>query len=55
MCLIYSILLGLPHAHILLIMRDDCKVRTATDVDAVASAVIPDPQVRPWVTVLGLL
>ena len=33
---------GLPHAHILLIMRPDCKPRTPADVDRVVSAELPD-------------
>ena len=33
---------GLPHAHILLIMRSDCKPRTPADVDRVVSAELPD-------------
>ena len=38
---------GLPHAHILLIVRDEDKPRTAEDVDKVVWAEIPDEQVNP--------
>ncbi len=33
---------GLPHAHILLVMRSDYKPRTAADVDRVVTAELPD-------------
>ena len=33
---------GLPHVHIILFLEDDCKLRTAEDVDKVISAEIPD-------------
>ncbi|KAF0308281.1 hypothetical protein FJT64_020476 [Amphibalanus amphitrite] len=34
---------GLPHSHILLIVRQEDRPRTADDVDAVISAELPDP------------
>ncbi|XP_029347974.1 uncharacterized protein LOC103309041, partial [Acyrthosiphon pisum] len=34
---------GLPHAHILVILEEDCKFRTAADVDDVVCAYLPDP------------
>jgi hypothetical protein len=41
---------GLPHAHILVWLREDCKVRTIEDVDNLVCAEIPDPEVsaRRW-------
>ncbi|XP_060876853.1 uncharacterized protein LOC132949788 [Metopolophium dirhodum] len=33
---------GLPHAHILVILAEDCKFRTAADVDDVVCAFLPD-------------
>jgi hypothetical protein len=36
---------GLPHVHMLIWLRDDCKIRTTDDIDTVVSAQIPDPQV----------
>lgn len=38
---------GLPHAHILLILRGPFRPRTAEDVDRVVSAEIPDPERDP--------
>jgi hypothetical protein len=38
---------GLPHAHILLMMRGPFRPRTAEDVDRVVSAEIPDPVQDP--------
>ncbi len=37
---------GLPHAHILLIMTDGDKPRTAADVDRAVSAEIPNPNTQ---------
>ncbi|XP_060855149.1 uncharacterized protein LOC132932805 [Metopolophium dirhodum] len=36
---------GLPHAHILIILAEDCKFRTAEDVDDVVCAFLPDPAI----------
>lgn len=36
---------GLPHVHLLIWLRDDCKIRTNDDIDTVVSAQIPDPEV----------
>ncbi|XP_060855280.1 uncharacterized protein LOC132932954 [Metopolophium dirhodum] len=36
---------GLPHAHILIILAEDCKFRTAEDVDGVVCAFLPDPAI----------
>ena len=38
---------GLPHAHILLIVREEDKPRTTEDYDKVVSAEIPDPITHP--------
>ena len=38
---------GKPHAHILLILDDADKLRTAADIDSLISAQIPDPQTSP--------
>ena len=38
---------GLPHAHIVLILDENSKIRTAEDVDNIVSAEIPDPQRYP--------
>lgn len=38
---------GLPHAHILLILRDEDKPRTADEVNKVVWAEIPDKEVNP--------
>ena len=50
---------GLPHAHILLIMRSDHKPRTPADVDRVVSAELPDDsdpqQAQLFETVSSLL
>ena len=35
---------GLPHAHLLLCLRDNCKFREIADIDKVVSAEIPDPR-----------
>jgi len=35
---------GLPHAHILVMLREDCKIKTPSDIDSVVSACIPDAQ-----------
>lgn len=35
---------GLPHAHILIILREDCKLQSADDVDNVVRACLPDPE-----------
>ena len=35
---------GLPHAHILVILEEDYKFRTAADVDDVVCAFLPDPE-----------
>ncbi|XP_022162339.1 uncharacterized protein LOC111028111 [Myzus persicae] len=37
---------GLPHAHILIILRDDGKLLDAEDVDNVVSASLPDPTIN---------
>uniref|UniRef100_A0A7N0TYR9 ATP-dependent DNA helicase n=1 Tax=Kalanchoe fedtschenkoi TaxID=63787 RepID=A0A7N0TYR9_KALFE len=38
---------GLPHAHIVLILNERSKLRTADDIDSVVSAEIPDPVTHP--------
>ncbi len=38
---------GLPHAHILLILDEVLKLRTAEDDDSMVSAEIPDPICHP--------
>ena len=38
---------GLPHAHIILFMNPDSKVRTAEDVDRIISAELLDPAIDP--------
>jgi hypothetical protein len=38
---------GLPHAHILIILADEDKLRTPEDYDSVISAEIPDPRADP--------
>ncbi len=38
---------GLPHAHILIILADEDKIKTIDDVDAIVSAEIPDPDKHP--------
>ena len=38
---------GLPHLHLLLIMRPQDKPQCATDVDKYVSAMIPDKDVHP--------
>ena len=38
---------GLPHAHILLVLHPEDKLRTPKDIDAVVSAEIPDPALDP--------
>jgi len=38
---------GLPHAHILLILAPEDKIRDAAMVDDIVSAEIPDPQAKP--------
>ena len=38
---------GLPHAHLLLILADSCKLRNPSDIDSVISAEIPDPNTEP--------
>lgn len=38
---------GLPHAHILLILQPDCKIRDVEEIDKIISAEIPDPAVDP--------
>lgn len=35
---------GLPHAHILIILAEDSKLRTAEDVDDLVCAYLPDPE-----------
>ena len=34
---------GLPHAHILLILEQQDKIKTIDDIDKIVSAEIPDP------------
>ena len=38
---------GLPHAHILIILRHEDKIRTAEDIDRLISAEIPDKNLNP--------
>lgn len=38
---------GLPHAHILLILHQENKIRTVEEIDRVVSAEIPDPDTDP--------
>jgi hypothetical protein len=38
---------GLPHAHILLWLSGDCKLRTCTDIDKIISAELPDRKLYP--------
>ena len=38
---------GLPHAHILIILRPDCRLHNADDYDRIVSAEIPDPKKYP--------
>lgn len=38
---------GLPHAHILIILAEDDKLREPVDVDWVVTAELPDPQAEP--------
>ncbi|KAE8251462.1 hypothetical protein A4X13_0g3984 [Tilletia indica] len=38
---------GLPHAHILLFLADEDKLRTAEAIDRVVSAELPDPELDP--------
>ena len=38
---------GMPHAHILLLLHDDCKLKTVDEYDKVISAEIPNPSTHP--------
>ena len=38
---------GMPHAHILLILHDDCKLKLVDDYDKIISAEIPNPSTHP--------
>lgn len=38
---------GLPHAHLLIILRPEDKVRTPDDIDRFVSAELPDPHINP--------
>ena len=38
---------GLPHAHILIILAEDCKPGGNSDYDKIVCAEIPDPEVQP--------
>lgn len=38
---------GLPHAHMLLVLAPESKLRSPTDVDRVVCAEIPDPEAEP--------
>jgi hypothetical protein len=38
---------GLPHAHILIVLEDECKPRNSDDYDRYVSAEIPDPNKHP--------
>ena len=38
---------GLPHCHILIIFRDDYRLRTPADIDSLISAEWPDPATQP--------
>lgn len=38
---------GLPHAHILLTLHDEDKIRTVEDIDAIVCAEMPDPTKHP--------
>ena len=38
---------GLPHAHMLVILADDCKPRDPSDYDMIVCAELPDPDLNP--------
>jgi hypothetical protein len=38
---------GLPHAHILLFLKEPAKLRTPEDIDSIISAELPDPEEDP--------
>ena len=38
---------GLPHAHILLHLAPEDKLRTPADIDSIISAQLPDPESQP--------
>ena len=38
---------GLPHAHMLVILADDCKPRDSSDYDMIVCAELPDPDLNP--------
>jgi len=41
---------GLPHAHILLVIRSEDTPQTSTDIDMIVSAELPDPDSTPIFT-----